>query len=140
MTRDTGRIDSILLTLLDKLPAALAEELESVRICYVEGLHVNDRAFGRTWTRPVQIEIAVELNDERRAVIRGVLAHELAHALVLLGAVEAPDDWRDLDVVERHADQVAERLFGDKLYYDARGVQCMGKGARGTRPRPLGLR
>jgi len=140
MKYDTSRIETILETLVEKLPALLANELDEVNVHYLFGLHQTERSFARCCRRPVRLEVAVELNDERRCVIRGVIAHELAHALVLLGAVNPPDDWRDIEVIERHADAVAETLFGEKLFYDNRGVQCMGKGARGRRPRPEGLR
>ena len=139
MRYDTSRIETVYKLLIKKLPAKLAEEMEGLNVHYLTGLHQSDREFARCCQRPVRIELSVELNDERRCVIRGILAHEIAHALVLLGAVDPPDSWRDLEVIERHADVVAEKLFGERIYYDDRGVQCSGKGARGARPRPEGL-
>lgn len=68
----------------------------------------------------------------------GVIGHELGHVVVLLGLVKP---MRGYDAAERQADEIAERLFGQQIFYTENGkVQCMGKGAKGIRPRPKGLR
>ena len=57
-----------------------------------------------------------------------LIRHELGHALLQSAG---------LDHSERECDAVAERVFGDKIYYDSDDVQTLNPKARGARrPRP----
>lgn len=91
----------------------------------------------------VCVIVAPELNDESPNVIRGVIRHELGHAVQFLKRTMPKKGTKTLskyDAIERNADRIAEKLFGAKIYYDKRGVEVSGPGARGTRPRPKGLK
>lgn len=92
----------------------------------------------------VTIQVAPELALEPISVIRGIIRHEFGHAAVFSGDVKSPKKpYRGLtmyDTRERHADKTAERIFKNKIYYDSRGVEVSGPGARGQRPRPKGLK
>lgn len=59
-----------------------------------------------------------------------LLRHELAHAYLMAG---------DLDHTERECDEVAERLFGDPIYYDRDDVQTIREEAAVHRRRPTYL-
>ena len=61
------------------------------------------------------------------ARVRGLLRHELAHA------ADARIRERGR---EQRADDIAERVTGERIYYDAEGVQTL---QRGTYPRPRHL-
>lgn len=68
----------------------------------------------------------------------GIGAHEIGHLIVMLYEIPCR---RGYDAQERKADEIAEEVFGEKIYYTKNPrVQCMGRGAKGTRPRPKGLR
>lgn len=57
-----------------------------------------------------------------------LIRHELGHALLQSAG---------LDHSERECDAVAERIFGDKIYYDSDDVQTLNSRVAGaTRPRP----
>jgi hypothetical protein len=77
--------------------------------------------------------------------VRGILYHEMGHILkdachVLPSTLlRARADGRELDG-EQQTDAVAEEVLGVDIYYDDDLVQQAGPGARGTRPRPFGLR
>jgi hypothetical protein len=60
----------------------------------------------------------------------GVLAHELAHVHLLL---------RDVEHTEHEADDVAEGLFGYRVYYDDDNVQTTDRVAGHARSRPKRL-
>jgi len=103
-------------------------------------IHDTPRAYAITEITkkgPV-ITVAPELARQPQIVIDGVIAHELGHVAVMLGHYPMKAGH---DSMQRQADSVAEEMFGDKIYYTKNGkVQCMGKGAKGTRPRPANLR
>jgi len=139
-----SRIDAMLNELVNRMPEAESLMVLGISVFIVRGIHNTPRAFARCRYHlsyrvhmHVEIELATELEREPLATIRGVIAHEIAHAIEFLSGDPLPDD---LDDLERRTDMVAEQLFGEPIYYDDRMVQCMGKGARGTRPRPDGLR
>lgn len=60
--------------------------------------------------------------------VEGVLRHEFGHALLFF--------WGHLDHGERDADNVAEQVFGDPIFYDRETVQTL---CEGLRPRPAYL-
>lgn len=111
-------------------------------------IHDTERAFAQTtWDTDigvVAIQVAPELAREPISVIRGIIRHEFGHAAVFYGLEPAwPKRFASMEsyeALERGADVNAERIFGTKIYYDERGVEVSGPGARGKRPRPLGLR
>lgn len=80
------------------------------------------------------ISIAPELAKLPKTQIAGVLMHEFGHMLLSMYGTHGTGSY---DSKERAADRAAEKLFGTKIYYTARGVQTTG---RGQRPRPAGLR
>lgn len=61
---------------------------------------------------------------------KALLRHELAHAYLMA---------QDLDHTERECDAVAERLFGEPLYYDADLVQTTSEAHGRHRRRPAHL-
>lgn len=75
-----------------------------------------------------QILVAEKIEREPDAVIDALLRHEIAHAL--LSYERRPHH------TEQMADDLAEKLWGDRIYYDDRNVQTL---ARGTWPRPRHL-
>lgn len=84
------------------------------------------------------VTVAPELAFQSGAVIRGVIAHELGHVLALIGIFPLK---KTHDASERQADKIAEDIFKQKIFYTKNaGVQCMGRGAKGVRPRPKGLK
>ena len=83
------------------------------------------------------VAIAPELAFEPVTVQRGIIIHELAHAVRAFKYLPSPKGY---DANERATDKLAETVTGLKIYYDSRGVEVAGKGARGTAPRPAGLR
>jgi hypothetical protein len=83
------------------------------------------------------VRVAPEMAFEPVTVQQGVLAHELSHASFQLGYGAAPKGY---DANERATDKRAEQVMGMNMYYDRRDIEVMGRGARGTRPRPAGLR
>lgn len=104
-------------------------------------IHKTERAFAMTHIPAgamyPDVHIAPELAFEPATVQRGIITHELSHASFLLGYGKAPADY---DANERATDRRAEEVTGLKIYYDKRGVEVAGKGAKGVRPRPDGLR
>jgi len=102
-----------------------------------DGVHDSPRAYGRYYSKTKMVVIAPELLKKSDATIRGVLAHELGHAAVDAGLFSK---GRSYDAQERAADRAAKKMFSLTIYYGLDNVQRAGKGARGTTPRPLGLR
>lgn len=76
------------------------------------------------------IVVAPKLANGAHDRIEGVLRHEFGHALLFF--------WGYPGHGERDADNLAENIFGDHIYYDRETVQTT---RGGTRPRPayLGL-
>lgn len=102
-------------------------------------IHKTPRDYGMAALNKAgpMVYVAPELAQQPTSVIKGVLAHELGHVAAWLGPYPVPKGY---DATERQADKIAEELFGLKLYYNKANVQCMGPGAKGTRPRPRGLK
>jgi hypothetical protein len=97
---------------------------------------------GRVYPRPgpgpaPTVRIAPELAFEPTTVQTGIIVHEIAHSVFQLNYLTEPKGY---DANERATDKLAEQVTGLKIYYDSRGVEVAGKGARGKRPRPDGLR
>lgn len=119
--------------------ATACPEVAQTRLITHPGVHDKPRHFAEAsidHDGPI-VRVAPELAQEPVSTIRGVLYHELGHIVVLLGFYPARPGY---DAAERQADRVAEELFGKKIYYNKKSVQCAGPGARGRRPRPRGLR
>lgn len=76
----------------------------------------------------LEVVVAPRFLRQRRAVVRGVLMHELGHAMAFCTG--------DSTHPERVADELAEAAFGVPIRYDARDVQTTGPGQR---PRPAYL-
>jgi len=129
-----------------KRAAAKHPKLAEVGLQLDPHLHDSPRHFAATHKPPrkaVVILVAPELASEPVSVIRGIIRHEFGHAHQLLGGGMPQKGTKALpkyDVIERDADRKAERIFDCKIYYDARGVEVAGPGARGQRPRPKGLK
>lgn len=71
-----------------------------------------------------EIIVAPKIEREPDAVIVALLRHEIAHAVLMSEGIEHR---------ERDADTLAEEIWGDPIYYDARDVETL---AGGVRPRP----
>jgi hypothetical protein len=124
---------------LVKVAAKDMEPVKYTRLVADPTVHTTPRAYGMAGIEdgwPV-IKVAPELADQPASVILGVLAHEIGHILIMLGREAMRSGY---DSSERQADEVAESVFGKKIFYNENGVQCAGRGARGKRPRPRGLR
>jgi hypothetical protein len=81
------------------------------------------------------ITVSPDMEQAPETLIRGVLAHELGHAIIESAHVQPAGD------PEQAADSFAEVFLGWHIYYDADDlVQRAGPGACGIRPRPAGLR
>lgn len=102
--------------------------LEESTAMRVEPRHFADCGGGVVRVHP-------ELEEQPISRIRGVLAHEAGH--VLDREFDLFDEELD---PERRADLLAFYLTGWTIYYDDELVQRAGPGARGTTPRPRGLR
>jgi len=69
----------------------------------------------------------------------GLLRHEFGHAVEFYLQDRLPEVLPGLPKgIERRADQIAERIYGDPIYYDADLIQTISGGTR-PRPRHLGL-
>lgn len=107
--------------------------------------HDTARHFAATAVRGPQaiIQIAPELALAPAAVIVGIMRHEFGHLVQMACGAKAPvkpPKSKAYDAIERHADRIAEKVFKTKIFYDSRGVEVSGPGAKGKRPRPAGLR
>lgn len=102
-------------------------------------IHKKPRDFGMaSLEKPgPMVYVAPELAKQSASCIKGILGHELGHIIVLIGYFPIKKGY---DAMERQADAVAEDAFGQKMFYTKNGVQSMGRGAKGARPRPKGLR
>lgn len=80
-------------------------------------------------TSELRIYCAPKMDHARIDQIQGVLMHEFGHAL----AFACGHDHHG----ERDADEIAETLFGCRIYYDDDLIQSTRSGAR-PRPRHLG--
>jgi hypothetical protein len=130
---------------LRKVAARYDQRVMKASLKVDSSIHVSSRAFAMTRVAngKVDVRIAPELALEPKNVQVGVLRHELSHALAGLMGAKAPvkpPKSKAYDAIERHADKIAEKVFKTKIFYDSRGVEVSGPGAKGTRPRPAGLR
>jgi precorrin-2 methylase len=88
------------------------------------------------------IVVAPKLSRGSESRIQAILRHELAHALEFevgekrLREMAASDGKKLHRGAERRADQVAEIIWGDPIFYDNIEVQTLD---RGTYPRPIHL-
>lgn len=88
---------------------------------------------------PMVIAFAPKARTLGMANLRGLMRHEFGHALEYrYGVAELERRLGKLpETVERRADVIAERVWGDPIVYDEHLVQCVGK--NGTHPRPRHL-
>ena len=88
---------------------------------------------------PMIIAFAPKSRDLSKANLHGLMRHEFGHALEYrYGVAELEKRLGKLpETVERRADVIAERVWGDPIVYDHRLVQCVGKD--GVHPRPKHL-
>lgn len=135
--RAASKVAVIYAELLARLPRHVDIPVPTLVVDEVAG--DSERHYGYYDNEQNVIGVAPDLEDQPETLIRGVLAHELGHALVrlLLGYTDTRARY---DAAERQADRAAEDVLGLCIYYGPDGVQRAGKGARGVRPRPLGLR
>lgn len=90
-------------------------------------------------SKPMIIAFAPKARQLTMSNLRGLMRHEFGHALEYrYGVAELERRLGKLpETVERRADVIAERVWGDPIVYDERLVQCVGK--NGTHPRPKHL-
>jgi hypothetical protein len=111
---------------------------DSARHFAMTGVLPAGQAFVRPGPVPAPtVLIAPELARESKAVQTGIIIHEIAHSVFQLNYLTEPKGY---DANERATDKLAEQVTGLKIYYDKRGVEVAGRGARGKSPRPAGLR
>lgn len=110
-------------------------------------VHDTERHYaeaGKNKRGEVWVRVAPALGLLPKSKIVGVIRHELGHAAIYHGyepmVKGRTAKLTQYDRRERQADRVAEKLSGHKIYYDAKGIEVSGPGARGKRPRPAGLR
>lgn len=113
----------------DRLLARARRRVPGLDVRLEWGRFQGVRAFGSS-TGPV-IRVSRRLGRQPAGRIRGVLAHELGHSVLLhLGRLEH---------TERDADALAERLLGVGIGYDDDGVQTTDPRSWSTRHRPAWL-
>lgn len=110
----------------------------------IPGIQV-DIGFGPPGDYPNERDFAYSAWDGKKATIRfsqkvlyvptatqdALIRHELSHAMLQNAS---------LDHSERECDAVAERIFGDLIYYDSNDVQTLDAHRPGAkRPRPTHL-
>jgi hypothetical protein len=85
---------------------------------------------------PIIIAFAPKAHRAPLDRLRGLMRHEFGHALEYrYGVKELEKRLGKLPAeVERRADVIAERVFGEPIVYDEKLVQCVGR--EGIRPRP----
>lgn len=130
-----SRVDVIYRSLIKRLPNWVKIPVLQTH----ESAGDDGRHYGRYYPDDNLIVVAPDLEDAPDDLIRGVLAHELGHAI----AAWLPEATRKLtyDENERYADSLAEDALGLLIYYDPDDlVQRTGAQVRGIRPRPKGLR
>lgn len=120
------------------------------------------RTYAATSEDGLEIRLSPKLATMPADVRRGIVMHEIGHAVdflypgqIVMGRGKLRGDlvihadnaerrelakWkrRDHDTVERFADAIAERAFGVEIGY--RGPCLLQSVAQGVRPRPRGLR
>lgn len=105
------------------------------RVTLVEG-HPHEfpaersRAYCQFEKGKLTIAVSPTLFRDNTARIEGVLRHEFGHAVYFFEGYE--------DHSERQADELAEVLFGDLIYYDSDLVQTINP-RNAVRPRPRSL-
>lgn len=111
--------------------------LSQVSLRIVLGLHDSPRHYAAYFPDEQVIGLAPEALDLPVAQLRGLLLHELGHAIVHQTGVR---EARGYDARERQADAAAKKACAMAVKYGIDGVQVAGSGARGRIPRPKGLR
>jgi len=106
-------------------------------------IHDKPRHFGlyypMTKSRGGQVGLAPEIAYQPMSVVRGIILHELGHALIDLGCFPKAKSC-SYDAIERRADAAAKAASGMQIYYGKDNVQRAGPGASGKKLRPKGLR
>jgi hypothetical protein len=103
------------------------------------GIRDRPRHFGVYYPGEDVIAVDPDLLHQGITVVRGILSHELGHAIA---QHQHPHTvaTQGYDEVERLADREAHRAGLPRVVYGPDTVQRAGPGARGTHPRPKGLR
>lgn len=152
-----------------KVPAVLADELDEIVDRAEHALQAWVGVWSRQQLLPdIEVRIdcshalsdrnfaAVEVGDPAKLYlcedlalqpvtrIRGILWHEVGHILDWLDLhgglpLAASSYTRGMDE-EQRADRLVDLVCKMRIYYDSDLVQRAGPGARGTSPRPSGLR
>jgi hypothetical protein len=68
--------------------------------------------------------------------LEAILRHEMGHVVDLLVPAEGLADWNLPTTIERRADAIAEKVWGQPVYYGEDLVQTL---EEGTAPRPESL-
>ncbi len=138
--RSYTKVTRIFKQLVAKIKAKNSKvNLSSVGLEVGAGIHDTPRHFGRYYPSRKMVAVAPEIADQPDAVIRGVLLHELGHAIIDLGYAAKPKK-RGYYALERRADVIAKAASGMTVYYDKNKLQRAGAGARGLKVRPKSLR
>lgn len=90
----------------------------------------RSRAYCQFEGGKLTIAVSPAMFRDNEARIQGVLRHEFGHAVYFFEGYE--------DHSERQADELAEVLFGDLIYYDSDLVQTINP-RNAVRPRPRSL-
>ncbi len=123
-------------TRIQKKAIKALPQLTAVGLVLEPGLHKTPRAYAKTKCLKTKatIYVAPEIAKLPKTQLDGVLMHEFGHAALEMTTGHGAGSY---DAKERRADKMAEKLFGTKICYTAKGIETTGKG---TRPRPAGLR
>jgi hypothetical protein len=121
-----------------KTPKA-KDPLKKVGLVVKAGIHDTPRHYGIYIPSQNLVGVAPEIVFLPDSAIRGVLLHELGHALIDQGVYAKPKK-RGYYATERRADVVAKAASGLTVYYDKNHIQRAGAGASGLKVRPKSLR
>jgi hypothetical protein len=133
------KIFKALVTRIGKKTPKAKDALKKVGLVVQKGIHDTPRHYGIYIPSKNLVGVAPEITDCSDSVIRGVLLHELGHALIDQG-LYAKAKKRGYYATERRADVVAKAASGLTVYYGKDHIQRAGAGASGLKVRPKSLR
>jgi len=133
--KSTKAVERILKELWDRV-VKKHPSMDRVSLAISESVHDSPRHYAAYLPDTKTILLAPQALRLSAAKLRGLLAHELGHAIVHQTRKREP---RGYDARERQADREAEKACGLRIRYGTDKVQSAGHGARGTK-RPKGLR
>ncbi len=133
------KIFKALVAHISKRTPKTKDALSRVGLAVKKDIHDTPRHYGIYVPSQKLVGVAPEITDLPLGAIRGVLLHELGHALIDMGVYAKPKA-RGYYATERRADVVAKAASGLTIYYDKNHIQRAGAGSKGLKVRPKSLR